>query len=117
MSSGPVMMRDLAMAELDQVPRRGVGAAPVRGADRRDVRSRLPGGIQHDEGDVACAELPFLHLEQVADDQDDPDRAAVENPLDPVQVRLLAVVRARDHHAHAMLTSQPLDRRDGLGSP
>jgi hypothetical protein len=59
----------------------------------------------------------LLRVKKVAGDEDDPDRAAVQNPLDPVQVRLLAVVRARHHHAHAVLTSQPFDPRDCLGSP
>ena len=75
------------------------------------------GGIQHDKGNAAGAKLPLLGVMKVAGHEDDPDGAAVQNPLDPVQVRLLAIVRARYNHAHAVLTSQPFDPGDCLGSP
>src|SRR4030095_11755196 len=91
---------DISMTELDQVLRRRIRAAPVRGADRRYVRSWLARRIQHDKRDVARATLPLLHVGQVADHEDDPDRSAVEHTLNPVKVRLLAIVRAGYHHAH-----------------
>ena len=62
-------------------------------------------------------ELLPLRLEQVRDDEDDADRAAVDDALDPRQVRLMAVVRSRDDQADAMLSRHPLDRRDGFGRP
>ena len=117
MSSGPVM---IAISRWPSSIRCRVAAyAPLQSAEPIDGTSGAgcPAGSSMTNGILRALSCRLLRVQKIAGDEDDPDRAAIEDPLDPVQIRPLAVVRPRDNQAHPVLASQPFNRRDRLGGP
>ena len=67
----PADHADAAVAQLEQVARRGQPAVPVGGADRGHAGGGSPGGIDDDERDAAGAQAGGLLLGELGDDEDD----------------------------------------------
>ena len=69
----------------------------------------------HSDNPTRCRVWDHRHFQDRVDDQDQADRAAVEDPFNPTRICPSAVVRSRYHYAEPVFSSQSLDGRNSFG--
>ena len=111
------MSGDLAVTEPEQVPGRGQSTRPVGGADRRDARGWLTGGVDDDEGDRPGLQLAALGGVEVGQHEDDTAGPAGQHVVEPLLPRPVRAAQLGEHDPHALRARHRLDALDDLHGP
>ena len=108
---------DLAVAEAEQVAGGREAARPVGGADGRDARGLLAGGVDDDERDRPGLQLAALGGVEVGQDEDDAARAAGQHVVEPLLAGPVRAAQLGEHDAQALGPGDGLDALDDLHGP
>jgi hypothetical protein len=108
---------DPAVPQLQQVPGRELAAVEVVRADGRHGRRRRAVGVDHHERDPPGHQLFLLLLGRAAEREQHPERAPVQDPLQPGRGGVVPAVELGEHDVHPGRAAGHLDAGDDLHRP